>query len=396
MRALVLTVVHHPEDARIRHRQITALLDAGWSVTYAAPFSGYDVRPAPTTGLTTLDVVRAHGRRRLAALRSARSLLDVHGHGHDVVLVHDPELLVAARGLRLPPVVWDVHEDTSAALGTKTWLPPVVARAAAGVVRRVEAASERRVHLLLAEDAYAERFSRTHPVVPNCAWVPETIEAPDEHRVVYVGHLTGARGAAELVALGRRLQDTEVRVEVIGHADAETAAMLGDAHAAGLLDWRGFLPLRQAMARVSGSMAGLSLLHDEPNYRHSRPTKVIEYLAHGVPVVTTPLPLAARIVKDSGGGVVVPFGSSGEHALCVDAAAAAVRDLAADPDRRRAMGTAGHTWARAHVDWERHAPAFVSALAACAASGGSPADVAQEPQTPAQVHRRRDDRQPEP
>ena len=376
MRALVVTVVHHPEDARIRHRQIAALLDAGWSVTYAAPFSGYDVQPAVTTGLATVDVARAHGRRRLGALRAARSLLRALGPRHDVVLLHDPELLVAARGLRLPPVVWDVHEDTSAALGTKAWLPPVAARAAAGAVRRVEAASERRMHLLLAEDAYAERFSGTHPVVPNCAWVPETVAPPDEPRAVYVGHVTRARGAAELVALGRRLQASGVRVEVIGHADAETRELLTEAHAAGVVDWRGFLPLQQAMARVRGSMAGLSLLHDEPNYRHSRPTKVIEYLAHGVPALTTPLPLAGRVVADSAGGVVVPFGSAGGHTLCVEAVAEVVRELAASPDRRRAMGAAGHAWARAHVDWERHAPAFVAALAAYASSDRSPADVA--------------------
>ena len=363
MRALVLTVVHHPEDARIRHRQIAALLEAGWSVTYAAPFSGYDVAPpAASDGLTTLDVVRARGRRRLGALRSARALLDTHAAGHDVVLLHDPELLLATRGLQLPPVVWDVHEDTAAALGTKDWLPAGAGRAAASVVRRVEVAAERRVHLLLAEDAYAGRFSRRHPVVPNCAWVPATVPPPDDPRVVYVGHLTRARGAAELVALGRGLQDAGIRVEVIGHADAETAAFLGQADAARVVDWRGFLPLEQAMARVAGSMAGLSLLHDEPNYRHSRPTKVIEYLAHGVPVVTTPLPLAARIVADSGGGVVVPFGSSGRPALCAEAAAEAVRGLAAAPERRRAMGAAGHGWARTHVDWARHAPAFVEAL----------------------------------
>ena len=34
---LVMTVVHHPEDARILHRQIRALVDAGHEVTYAAP-----------------------------------------------------------------------------------------------------------------------------------------------------------------------------------------------------------------------------------------------------------------------------------------------------------------------------------------------------------------------
>ena len=41
MRVLVVTVVHDPEDARIRHREREALIAAGVQVTYAAPVTGY-------------------------------------------------------------------------------------------------------------------------------------------------------------------------------------------------------------------------------------------------------------------------------------------------------------------------------------------------------------------
>ena len=51
------------------------------------------------------------------------------------------------------------------------------------------------------------------------------------------------------------------------------------------------------MATIDGALAGLSLLRDLPNYRGSMPTKVVEYLAHGVPAITTPLPLAREIVQ---------------------------------------------------------------------------------------------------
>ena len=45
---------------------------------------------------------------------------------------HDPELLLTLRRLDLPPVVWDVHEDTAQALGMKAWLPGALRRPAAG------------------------------------------------------------------------------------------------------------------------------------------------------------------------------------------------------------------------------------------------------------------------
>ena len=65
--------------------------------------------------------------------------------------------------------------------------------------------------------------------------------------------------------------------------------MIEPVQAQGLLRWPGFVPNDQAMPVGDGALAGLSLLQDEPNFRHSLPTKVVEYMARGVPVVTTPL-----------------------------------------------------------------------------------------------------------
>ena len=43
------------------------------------------------------------------------------------------------------------------------------------------------------------------------------------------------------------------------------------------------MPNADALRLVEGSLAGLSLLQDEENFRHSMPTKVAEYMARGVP-----------------------------------------------------------------------------------------------------------------
>lgn len=360
MRILVVTVVHHPEDARIRHRQIAALLEDGWDVTYAAPFTGYGVTPDPRAGLTTVDLPRARGRRRLSALRTARDLL--RRSDHDLVLLHDPELTLAARGLDLPTVVWDVHEDAAATMHVKPWLPRVLAGPAAGAVRRMERSAEERMHLLLAEEGYRPRFRGEHPVVPNTTRVPARVRPPDDPRVVYVGHLTRARGVFEMAELGAILRSRSMgrlRVQLIGHADAEATALLTSTPPG--VEWLGFRPHAEAMGIVDGALAGLSLLHDEPNYRVSQPTKVVEYLAHGVPVVTTPLPRAAELVERTGGGVVVPFGDP--HAT-----ADAVLTLARDTDARTRMSALGHAYAAEHLDWDRHARAFVEHLGALSAS----------------------------
>ncbi len=364
MRVTVCTIVHHPEDARILHRQIRALLEAGHQVTYIAPVTACGVRPWPE--LTVADVPRAQGRRRLAALRAARRQLARHAAGADLLLLHDPELLLALPLLPGRPVtVWDVHEDTAAALGTKAWLPRPLRPLAAAAVRAAERLAERRLRLILAEHSYQARFRRPHPVVPNTACVPARLTEPGSvDKVVYIGHLSPDRGAGDLAELGRLLQPHGITVELIGPADAAARALLAPAQAAGLVRWHGFVPNDQAVPMADGALAGLCLLHDEANFRHCLPSKIAEYMARGVPVVTSPLPLAAGLVTEHGCGLVVPFGDPA-------AAAAAVLRLREQPALRQELGRRGHDAARQHLGWAADAPAFVAQLERWAGLGSA-------------------------
>ncbi len=347
-RALVVTVVHHPEDARIRHREIGALLDAGIQVTYAAPFSAHGLDLPDVAGLRPIDLPHASGRSRGEAFRAVRRLLAQQGPEHDVVLVHDPEIVAAAVGLHLDNLIWDVHEDTAAAIEAKPWVPERARGAMVRAARAIERRAERRHELILAEYAYADRFEREHVVVPNTVSVPATVEPPGDTRAVYLGSITMARGAATLLQTGRLLTVAmrgSVRVEIIGAArDTRTADTLSWGVKCGHVRHLGFVPSARALPMLDGALAGLSLLEDRPNYRHSMPTKVIEYMAHGIPVVTTPLPLAADLVNEAGCGIVVPFDDA-------EATAAALIELARDPERREAMGRAGHEYVREHYDW---------------------------------------------
>jgi glycosyltransferase involved in cell wall biosynthesis len=299
------------------------------------------------------------GRRRLKALLAARKALRRLAPSADVILVHDPELLLALPRAR-PGLtrVWDVHEDTGAALVAKPWLPGVLLRPARRLVSSLERSAERRVRLILAEESYAARFRRPHPVVRNLPVVPVTDPvAPGDDRVVYIGSITLERGAAEMAALGHALRDEGITVELIGPGrDAATRRLLEEADAAADITWHGALPNSAAVARLQGALAGLSLLHDLPNYRRSLPTKIVEYMAHGVPVVTTALPVARDLVAGAGAGIVVPFDDD-------VATAEAVRALRDDPALRARLGRAGVEAARDHLDWRLEAPVFLAALA---------------------------------
>lgn len=353
MHVLIVTVVHVPVDARIYHRQIRALLDAGHEVTYAAPWTAYGV--IPSRDIRAYDLPRAHGRQRLTALRAARRLIRTLAVNVDLVLLHDPELLLALPWIGPhAPIVWDVHEDTAAAVVDKPWLPQALRAVTAAAVRQLERVAERHVHLLLAEQGYTSRFCLPHPVVPNAPRIPAAVAPSGTGRVVYVGRVARARGALELIQVAHQLHP-DIDVDVIGQADRDVEDELRAAADSGVLRWHGFVPNDQALPMVEGATAGLSLVHDQPNHRVSLQTKVLEYLAWGVPVITTPLPWSAELVARAGAGLVVPFGD-------INATTAAILRLQHNDTLRQGCADAGRRVVMDHYDGARHGAAFVGTL----------------------------------
>lgn len=357
-RVLVVTVAHIPADARIFHRQIAALREFGHEVTYAAPFTAFGQVAPP--GLPTVDLPRSTGNplRRIPALAAAARLFVRERGRHDVILVHDPELLPALAVARLskrPPVrVWDVHEDVPAQVSMLP-IPERLTRPVAGFFRGVELLAERYVHLIVAESAYLERFTAQHPFVPNSVRVPPGGPWPvdDPLRVVYLGNLTWKRGARELIELARLIPD--IRVQLIGGPRPDVAVALEAAQRElPNLDVQGFVPNDAALALLPGALAGLSLLHDEPNYARSQPTKIMEYMAHGVPSITTPNPASTELVETGQAGAVVDFGD-------VAAVAAVVRHWAANRAQREQLGRNAYAEAQRH-DWSVDGRAFAEML----------------------------------
>lgn len=358
MKVLVVTTVHNPNDARITKRQIVALQQAGHDVTLIAPFK--DFQTNPPAGVRGVNVARSLGIHRTKSLWQVRGLLKSHAPNHDVVLLHDPELLSAIAQIGNTPVVFDVHEDTKSSLAIKPWLPDYLNDAATAIIDRLEKRADERTTVILAEDSYRARFSPDAVVVPNSTWVPKKVKKPETKKVVYLGSLTYPRGSSTLIAVGSALKPTGVTLEVIGGADPRTTALLQKAQERGDLTWHDYVPNDEAVAMLEGALAGLSLLRDEPNYRHSLPTKIVEYMAHGVPVITTPLPVARDVVTNAGAGEVVPF----DDPSSVLKAVLRLRD---DKKWREQCGKNGHAYAMNSLNWANDSVKFVKALEKAAA-----------------------------
>ncbi len=218
----------------------------------------------------------------------------------DVLVVHDPELLPAAMLARLTrrrPVVFDVHENIPATAFTRSWVPDRLRRPLARVLGILLRLAERPLVVTLAEDGYSSLFHGDHVVFPN---YPDTSRypepAPGDGSVVYLGDVTIERGAGVTVDAanlhGRK-------VVFVGRVTSELETLLRDkATDPSKLEFTGLLPNPEAIERIRTAGVGIAPLLDSPNYRHSLPTKILEYLAVGLPVVASDLPGTRHLVEE--------------------------------------------------------------------------------------------------
>jgi glycosyltransferase involved in cell wall biosynthesis len=320
---LVLSTVHQADDPRVRVRTVGVLAQR-FDVRYATR------PPAPSDrgDHTWVALPGGRVRRHLAAFR------EVWRRDVGLVSLHDPELIplgLAVRWLRRLPVVFDVHEDVPAQLRTKQWLPAWLRAPLAAVAAVVLRLAERWLTITLAEPGYTRLFHRSHPVLPNYPLQGHLPPLPDsaavDHmsgHIVYVGDVTEARGASFAIEVVARLRSPR-RLRLIGRcAPALRARLQRQAAELGVdLDVPGFLPHDDAMRAVAGAAVGLCPLEDQPNYRYSLPTKVLEYLALGVPVVASDLPGTAELAAGRPGVQLVAPRAAGAWA---DAVARALHD----------------------------------------------------------------------
>jgi len=357
VRIVVATVVHHPEDARIFYRQIPALLEAGHEVVYLAPEAERDLnRP----GLVHVPVPRSVERRRLAPLKRMASALSRETRVADLAIVHDPELTLMGRWI-LCPRVWDVHEELVSQIADKDWIPGGLGGPARLGVGLLERWAARSFDVMLAEPTYVDRFPHG-VVVRNTPWIQERYVTPGDSRVVYVGRVSFGRGIETMLEAMRMIGPT-VGLDLYGSVDRDVVALLD--RASSNVVAHGFAPNPEALSQAEGAMAGLALLDDRPDYRRSIPTKVLEYMSRGIPVVTTPNPVASRIVEESAAGIVVPYRDP-------EAVAEAVVRLR-DPVVREEMGRNGRQAIRACYDWTEDAGrmlSFVDEVVSKADAGG--------------------------
>lgn len=355
MRIGILTSVHAPLDTRVYFKQARSLARAGHEVVLVAREGG---SPADVQHVS-LPVPKS----RLARVgTNLRVLVHALRLRCDVYHLHDPELLpigVLVKAVTGAQLVYDVHENVRHQILNKFWISRPLRRMVARAYDMVERVCLRWVdRVVLAEDSYAAEYRGTDFVVvrnyPILADEPQCqVQRTYSSRPIlaYVGMVTELRGGLEMLeavaVLKRRLPAVELRVigpflpESFGDVMRKRVETLG---LTACVKFFGRLPMDAALREVRLCDVGLALLHPDPNYLESLPTKMFEYMSMRLPVVVSHFPLWRRIVEDAGCGVAV-------DPCDPEAIAEAIASIGSTSSRLRELGDRGRRAVVQQYSW---------------------------------------------
>jgi len=274
----------------------------------------------------------------------------------DVVLATSPPLpgawaaAVAARMRRIPFVldVRDLWPAAAAALGevSSPYVLRVLERAERWLYRTAESVTATTRPFCRHIDAAAAGPVAVH--LPNGA-LDSLIQLPDcqppsgAFVVGYAGNLGIAQGLGIAFDAAEQLRDTAIRFRLLG--SGPLAGQLQEERTRrgiGNLTIEPPVPVQQVGDFLQACHALLIPLRDHALLADFIPSKLYDAMAVGRPAIVAASGEAAALVTETGCGIVVPPEDG-------SALADALRALADDPQRARALGAAGRRAAREHA-----------------------------------------------
>ena len=314
---------------------------AGQASAAARPGAGITLHPLFSGGRLSWARLAAQGRywQLLRRLRPA------------LVVVHAPELLPLTllwRALgRSRRFVYDIRENYALNVGTQQVYRGLTRRLLAAGLRGVEGAAARRAAaVLLAEASYADELPFLRALPPGRVLLLENKYQPapgetlpptarpspaatEPLRLLFSGTISALNGVREAIALAQALRTAwpgGARLTIIGCCQQPALLRELQAAAAANCAWltleggAALVPHARVVAAIGRSHLGLLPYQPHPSTARCRPTKLFEYLAHGLPVLVPDNPLWASVVRAHGAGLVVDFAEPARAAATVAAA----------------------------------------------------------------------------
>ena len=357
----IFSSVHSALDNRVYYREALSLLNNEYDVTLIAIHDRSEDRNG--VHIIGLPKVPRWQRPRLwwKIFRLA------HDTQSDIYHFHDPELLFVTPFLRLAtrkPIIYDIHEVYSDFIKVKDYMPKWVRFPIAWIFGWLETLlAHLQNGLIFSDDAIAESFKNIRlPKItlfnfPAMFFIENAINITQDfhQRAPIILHLGGHernRGTRLMVEAFQQVyrEMPEARLLLVGHFMPPNLQQEVQED----VDQRGLTQAVNIIGRVPFDQIGEYLQQAavgwvpwQPYAKNDKnvPTKLFEYMAYGVPIVSSDLNSTRSYVHDGENGYRVMPNDPNAHAQ-------AILKLLRNPIKAHEMGRYGQELARTQYNWE--------------------------------------------
>lgn len=352
MKAVHLTSVHPRYDTRIFVKECVSLTNHGYDVSLVVADGKGDEQK---NGVSIYDIGAPKSRwdrMRNAPMRVFRKAIELDAQ---IYHFHDPELI--SIGLKLKKmgkkVIFDVHEDTPKQILSKPYLYKSLRNLISKVFGTYEQWASKQLDAVVAATPFLRdkflKFGITVVDVNNYPLLSEfNIGEIDwsqkQNYVCYIGGLSRVRGILEIVEAMQYVQNN-TRLTIAGsYSEANLEQEVMQSIGWNNVDYFGWQNRVGIQDILNGSIAGLVTLHPIINYLDALPVKMFEYMAAGIPVIASDIPLWKQIIDENQCGVCVnPFDSK--------EIAQAINSLVENPENAEKMGYNGQQAVLQKYNW---------------------------------------------
>ncbi len=230
-----------------------------------------------------------------------------------VLFTPDPEGAIAIwmdSLIRRRPWVADVREDYLLLIEDRAWAKGIQKVIATAIAKAAIFASGKADATIVVDDWVPPHEAKNRIVVrnaPDVRFLPDIHAADEMPRALYVGDVRGSRGLWSMLRTLELAPDWHL--DIVGIIASEDMPRVlewkENSSAADRVKFHGALKPQDSWSLARGAWVGLSLLEKTPAFQRAWPTKIGEYLACGIPVITTDLPRPREVIIASRAGATV-------------------------------------------------------------------------------------------
>ncbi len=332
----VVTTAHPSTDARIFYREIGSLSHK-YQLEYLAPdnkaASSTNVKVVSYPGLSRLQ----RGVAYFGYLRRQKAKII---HFHDLDFAPFAILLKYLNGAQ---IIFDKHEFSALTIENRSWAPAPLKPLLGLIFLAMERFFSLFCDYLVVANPRQLDHDRAATLllnVPPLSIFPPHKAQKDYKKVCYIGDITKARGADNLLALSKILPG-EFRLLLVGNIrDNQVREQINSANN---IEWSGFLPLAELDKSLKDVGIGLVPFLDREQYHKSIPSKIFDYMAMGMSVVSF------DFVRESLGKVV----DVGQAVTFVSPSVEAMVDTIIRQAKEGAKGGLGRKLFEERYNWEQ-------------------------------------------